>query len=225
MIDFNKYAVKKPWGWEAEIYKNHEILSLWLLNIKKDRSTSLHCHPNKRTSLNVLSGRVKITFLNSELSVTAPYKCNIHARVPHKTTALTDDVLVVESETPNNKGDLVRLKDDYARDPYKYEGSEAAFNKPSIDWGKLGISHITIRRDSVHRLMPRYRYILSSGACVYVPDTEIISVGDCLWGSDFSRVVDDLHLRFSPLHNWLTMISISDNLNFDEVRRLCTIGE
>ena len=56
-------ANRKPWGHEYLIYKNEDI-AIWHLFINKWESTSLHCHPNKKTGLLVLRGGAKISFLN-----------------------------------------------------------------------------------------------------------------------------------------------------------------
>ena len=40
--------VIKPWGSEYKIYSN-SISSTKLLRINSDKSTSLHCHPIKKT--------------------------------------------------------------------------------------------------------------------------------------------------------------------------------
>ena len=41
------YKVIKPWGSEYTIYKN-STTSTKLLKIEQNKSTSLHCHPQKK---------------------------------------------------------------------------------------------------------------------------------------------------------------------------------
>ena len=47
----NKYdnkIVMKPWGYEYVVFRNKNNLSVTLLNIDFNKSTSLHCHPKKK---------------------------------------------------------------------------------------------------------------------------------------------------------------------------------
>ena len=62
-FDFSKVIVNKPWGYEYLLYHTSDV-SVWGLYIKKDASTSMHCHPNKKTSLLVVSGKAATSTLN-----------------------------------------------------------------------------------------------------------------------------------------------------------------
>ena len=68
MIDSLKTveAVRKPWGFEYPLIETDEV-GLWFLNLDPGASTSLHCHPKKKTGLVVLSGEVEVDFLNSSI--------------------------------------------------------------------------------------------------------------------------------------------------------------
>ena len=48
-------AKKKPWGYEYLAYENQKV-ALWLLYIKPNHQTSMHCHPLKTTGLTLLDG-------------------------------------------------------------------------------------------------------------------------------------------------------------------------
>src|SRR3972149_10974251 len=54
-FDYSKVIVKKPWGYEYLIFENG-FVAIWLLHIVRKRKTSMHCHPNKKTGLVLLSG-------------------------------------------------------------------------------------------------------------------------------------------------------------------------
>ncbi len=53
--DYKQKVVMKPWGYEFLIFEN-ESVAIWYLRIDKGHSTSMHCHPLKKTCLINLSG-------------------------------------------------------------------------------------------------------------------------------------------------------------------------
>jgi len=55
-MDFHGLVVNKPWGYEYLMFQNPNI-SIWMLYIKKGYSTSMHCHPKKKTSLLLILGQ------------------------------------------------------------------------------------------------------------------------------------------------------------------------
>ena len=59
--------VLKPWGSEYTIFRN-SISSTKLLRINFNRSTSLHCHPMKKTGFIIIKGKVNVDlgFYNSK---------------------------------------------------------------------------------------------------------------------------------------------------------------
>lgn len=115
-------VVIKPWGYEFLVFENN-IVAVWLLYIKKGFSTSMHCHPQKKTSLILLSGNaMNITFLHRRY-LKGGDAIIIEKKVFHSTKSLSDDgVFLLEIETPPNKTDLVRLEDRYGRELSGYEG-------------------------------------------------------------------------------------------------------
>ena len=54
-FDYSKVIVKKPWGYEYLVFEN-EFVAVWMLHIVRKRKTSMHSHPQKRTSLILLTG-------------------------------------------------------------------------------------------------------------------------------------------------------------------------
>lgn len=122
-FDYSRVVIKKPWGKEYLIYRNDDA-ALWVLHMNKGAKTSMHCHPNKKTALVVLSGQVKCATLNSEKTLKAGQGSLIEKGVFHSTEALDpEDVVVMELETPTNKRDLIRLNDAYGRSGKGYEGT------------------------------------------------------------------------------------------------------
>lgn len=122
-FDYARVVIKKPWGQEYLVFRN-DYTAVWILHIKKGFRTSMHCHPNKKTSLVVLSGSVQCPTLASEDVLSRGQGYLIDKGVFHATEALSDNVVVLETETPTNKKDLIRLQDDYGRKGQGYEGSE-----------------------------------------------------------------------------------------------------
>ena len=59
-LDYTKRIVLKPWGEEYNIFTNRKKFAITYLKIKKNHTTSLHCHPNKKTGFLILSGTAKV---------------------------------------------------------------------------------------------------------------------------------------------------------------------
>jgi len=124
--DIYNVTVKKPWGEEFCIHRGNN-LSIWLLKILPGQSTSLHCHPKKKTGLVVLAGTADISLLERSFTMTALSKINLRNSIFHKTTNNTSDPLyLVEVESPDDKLDLIRIEDSYGRKDKNFE--------PETDW-------------------------------------------------------------------------------------------
>lgn len=120
-VNFNNLVVTKPWGYEYLIFKNPET-EIWNLSIKYQRSTSMHCHPNKKTALVVLSGRALFSTINESWELLPHDAMVIDAGTFHSTQSLSKEGLVLlEFETPPMKHDLLRLEDKYGRARKGYE--------------------------------------------------------------------------------------------------------
>ena len=65
-VDLSKMVVKKPWGYE-HLLTGTPLVEIWHLFLDKNHSTSMHCHPNKTTTLIVLSGKAIFSHLNGSL--------------------------------------------------------------------------------------------------------------------------------------------------------------
>lgn len=118
---FNK-IVQKPWGDEYLIFENKQV-AMWYLNIKKDKMTSFHCHPKKKTGFLLLEGQIEINLgFYEKINLKAPNKLMIRPGLFHKTKAIKGNAKVIEIENPVDKGDLVRFSDSYGRKKKPYEG-------------------------------------------------------------------------------------------------------
>lgn len=131
-FDYSKIIVKKPWGYEYLVFEN-EFVAIWMLHIVRKRKTSMHYHPQKRTSLILLSGQAKFYYQEGEIELKVMDAVVIGKGVFHQTEAYSDlsvdpqsenGIWVMEIESPPSKNDLVRMKDAYGRVGKTYEGSD-----------------------------------------------------------------------------------------------------
>ena len=122
---YNK-LVKKPWGNEYLIYENRKVAA-WFLNIKYNKSTSLHCHPLKKTGFILLKGSVAMNVgFYQKKKFKALNKIMIRPGLFHSTKAISKQgAQIIEIESPNNKNNLIRFKDDYGREKKPYEGHKS----------------------------------------------------------------------------------------------------
>lgn len=122
--DYKGVIVNKPWGYEYLMYENPHV-AIWILHLKQNHTTSMHAHPLKKTSLIVLSGEVVCTNLEGWIPCSAGQVLIIEEGVFHMTKALSEGgAFIMEIESPPNKKDLVRLKDEYGRQNEGYEGKD-----------------------------------------------------------------------------------------------------
>lgn len=129
-MSYANSIVKKPWGYEYLAYENDEV-GLWFLNIKRNQSTSMHCHPTKTTGLVVLDGIAELSFLSDKRILQGLDKVMIRRGLFHQTKALSEQLLLLEIETPKDKHDLVRLSDKYGRESKPYENDSFEHPKQS----------------------------------------------------------------------------------------------
>jgi len=120
--DYRHKVVLKPWGHEYLIFENASVAA-WFLHIRHGYSTSMHCHPRKKTSLIVLTGHALCNTFEFRNYLNAHEALVLDRGVFHSTKALSDGGLdLIEIETPPAKTDLVRLSDLYGRQASGYEG-------------------------------------------------------------------------------------------------------
>lgn len=120
-FDYRNMVVNKPWGYEYLWFQN-EAVAIWFLYIKKDHSTSLHCHAKKRTSLIVLDGTAQCTTLDDKYRLNTLEAVVLEPCVFHSSMSMSEQgTFIMEIETPPMKGDLVRMHDAYGRQNSGYE--------------------------------------------------------------------------------------------------------
>ena len=131
----NNLIVNKPWGNEYVICKSKNSLTTFL-NINYGHKTSLHCHPSKKTGFIVLKGRVQVQLgFYDKIILNGPAKLMIRPGLFHSTKALSKSgAHVLELESPIDKDDLVRFKDDYGRQntPYEKRNKMSKITKDNI---------------------------------------------------------------------------------------------
>jgi mannose-6-phosphate isomerase-like protein (cupin superfamily) len=128
---YNKNIVNKPWGEEYTIYKDGSKLAVTLVKINSGKKTSLHCHPKKKTGFIILKGKpiVQVGIHKDNKWQTKPLSILVlrpglfHSLSNEDT--LKKDVYAFEFETPYDKKDLVRFKDEYGRSEKGYENSKS----------------------------------------------------------------------------------------------------
>jgi len=120
MLNNSSQVISKPWGIEFELFSTSK-LAVWCLHIDKTKSTSLHCHPKKRTGYIVASGQVEVEFLSSTRILSAGDRINFRPGVFHRTRSLKNNTIVLELESPLIKQDLLRLEDESGRVSSNYE--------------------------------------------------------------------------------------------------------
>lgn len=142
--NYKNLVVQKPWGYEYLMFEN-DYVAIWILHLKKNQSTSIHCHPRKKSSLIVLSGKVLTSTLTEWFEFDPLQGVVYNAGVFHSTKALQDDTFIMETESPPDKRDLVRLKDAYGREHKGYEGK----NQHSKDLKKF--KYVYFDKDDIKR--------------------------------------------------------------------------
>ena len=124
-MDYSGVIVSKPWGYEYLMYENSAV-AVWYLFIDSGRKTSLHSHPRKKTGLILLSGEAELSFLHDSVRLKGLSKMMIRQGLFHSTSAVSPEgASIIEVESPRNKGDLVRMDDEYGREGKPYEGHDA----------------------------------------------------------------------------------------------------
>tara|TARA_B100000029_G_C17576716_1_gene958374 strand:+ start:1343 stop:2035 length:693 start_codon:yes stop_codon:yes gene_type:complete len=125
---YDNRIVNKPWGYEYVVYRNSNHLCVTLLSIDYNKTTSLHCHPKKKSGFILISGKAGFQLglwkHRSEVHV-SPAKRMIARGLFHSIKSLSKKgLLALEFETPVKKNDLVRFKDAYGRQQKSYEGKK-----------------------------------------------------------------------------------------------------
>jgi acetolactate synthase I/II/III large subunit len=165
--NYSEVIVRKPWGYEYLIYQN-KYVSVWILHILKKQETSMHCHPQKKTSLIVLNGRVICKNLQNIYSRKTGESVIINKEVFHSTSNNSNkNAVIMEIESPNNKHDLLRLKDKYGREKKGYE------KKSDFSVNTNNYNYITLKSEKTyHNLTKKF----SSSSITFINIKNIIDL-------------------------------------------------
>lgn len=200
--DFKGIRIKKRWGYELELF-NNGIISCWFLHINEGHETSLHMHANKRTSMVLIRGTCRLSYLNDSKAIYALDKTNFGPRFFHRHTAITDSDLI-EVEPANSKLDLHRFKDAYGREGQPYEGPEnyepLTSKDPQLDrYGAmtLGDALVTVRqfnartfREWAQTLKERSAVVFLKGSLRSPQGVEVVVPGHVVWSSNLPDLLE-----------------------------------
>ena len=205
--NYKNRVVLKPWGYEYLIFEN-EFVATWFLHINGGHSTSMHCHPQKKTSLILLSGNALCNTFEKRNYLNAMDAIILEKTVFHSTKAISSGGIdVIEIETPPDKTDLVRLNDGYGRQKQGYEGltemrsnNLSEFNYFYFDTPKSGETffhhsesyHITLESYNISNVLPfkiknEALYTLFEGQLSDKGGNVILEIGDTIRGEGLSH--------------------------------------
>ena len=202
--------VIKPWGHEYRLNLS-DYLCITFLIINSGSRTSLHCHPEKLTSLVCINGEGRINFLNNSIKFGKMNSFIVRTGLFHQIENISNEkLLVLEFENPNDKDDLIRFSDDFGRQNQPYEngkqisdsnqGMEIEFLK---SFGKLNewvYENLTFKRLGVDDL-----------SSTKISETSIFSV---MRGRIFESNSDKTILRPGDSINGLTLNKILESFQY-----------
>lgn len=195
MKNHKKVIVKKPWGYEYLIYKNSEV-AIWFLHIEKGERTSMHCHPKKSTGLVLLKGEAEINFIADKKLLSAPSKQMIRRGLFHQTLSLSEGgVHLLEIETPEDKNDLVRLKDSYGRKDNAYENQK--FETPKSK-DCIWLEEPNTNQKNIYEFSDRTLIFESPENLNFVDDKEDTDILMVVSGGIFKEVEGRIHNVIIP---------------------------
>jgi mannose-6-phosphate isomerase-like protein (cupin superfamily) len=138
--DYRDCVTIKPWGHEYELFDDKKH-SIWMLNIRPNKSTSLHCHQHKAVCLVPLTGEITIITLDQQIVVKPMESVSLLPKVFHCLwNNGKEEVNLLEIETPSIKLDLIRAEDAYGRAKKAYEGENYIVreNLDQYGYGRIG---------------------------------------------------------------------------------------
>jgi mannose-6-phosphate isomerase-like protein (cupin superfamily) len=142
-------VIDKPWGLEYRVYADM-LVDVWRLTINAEQSTSMHCHPRKKTVLICLKGNIRVNFIRSSHALAEGDFILIPKGMFHSTDNSGDSTAeLIEIETPRNKFDLVRTKDRYGRHGKRYETDKSERSISPLSQAALN-SYAKIRAQDLH---------------------------------------------------------------------------
>ena len=212
-----KTTVRKPWGYEFSIFDDHDI-SIWLLQIgfphksgyllEKSR-TSMHLHLFKTATVICVHGSVDVVTTHSTVKLRPGDYYSIPPLTFHRLEACETYTLLVELETPSNRDDIIRLRDDYGRENQGYDWNKVPSSEV-ID-PNLYISNDCVRfRESL--ILAKHSF---SSQCDYTTNQLFVPASDYYF-SPTNDVLIRKGVVFSPLELKQTLNRIQTNvINLD----------
>lgn len=172
-VEYAKKVCIKPWGHEFLVFENSKV-ALWCLTLKKDASTSLHCHYKKDTLLIVLSGCIKIGMHDGTfVSLSQMKSIYIPKQKFHSIGSFAPESSILEMEIFcddlffSDKNDLLRIDDPYRRKPFGYESSVTIKTESLEQFGYFSIPEKTIHHYKSVDMV--YQLLTSSSIRAYYP--------------------------------------------------------
>ena len=125
---YSNKLVKKPWGYEYVIYNSLNRMAITYVHIDSKKSTSLHCHPKKKTGFIIVKGTALVQigiYKKNKKKFKSLSRLVVRPGLFHSLKAVSKNGMsALEFETPYNKADLIRFEDRYGRKNKSYEGSK-----------------------------------------------------------------------------------------------------
>lgn len=125
---YSNKLVKKPWGYEYVIYNSLNRMAITYVHIDSKKSTSLHCHPKKKTGFIILKGTALVQigiYKKNKKKFKSLSRLVVRPGLFHSLKAVSKKGMsALEFETPYDKADLIRFEDRYGRKNKSYEGSK-----------------------------------------------------------------------------------------------------
>ncbi len=212
--------VIKPWGSEYTIFKN-SVSSTKLLRINKNKATSLHCHPVKKTGFILIKGSVEVDlgFYNKK-KLRSLSRLMIRPGLFHSTKNHEHETaLILEVETPIDKDDLVRFKDDYGRENKPYENEnfmeklskkDPVFEEPQMNMvNSYKIENVVItveKTNDIENLKKKDLntiFAIVGGGLKSDNDLLVLSPGDIVGGDTIQKLTEVF-----KIDNQITYLSI-----------------
>lgn len=185
--------VDKPWGYEFRISLGPN-LTLTYLTLYPESQTSLHCHPQKTTSLTAISGIGTIRFLKDSIAFSSGTSFMVRNGLFHQVVnSGQENLVVLEFENPSDATDLVRLEDEYGRSLTSYEVKSESnyqneieanffnFIKSGGSWSnsETDIAMVSVENSNPDFIDEAVFAVLEGGLRDKVSNALILREGDC----------------------------------------------
>lgn len=215
--DLTKIIVNKPWGYEY-LFSSTPLVEVWHLSLNYLKSTSTHCHPNKKTALIVLDGKALFSSLNESVELSPLDAVVLDSGVFHATQCLSRKGLkLLEIETPPMKHDLIRLKDNYGRAGKGYEGARemssanntyVKFNEQDTVIKRLCTKKVCLSLVETKKELANQSFFKKSGLSVILSGFVKSNTGKPLYGLGDVISIDELSKPKVKFQN-VSLLSIS----------------